>query len=90
MELNEINDRDAVMLNYYDKLHALLEKSNVFSELDTAGSVPLEFWEAFAQVIADIGEYRVALQAAIYDGTKIQGWRDVVVAEPACYIKVAT
>jgi hypothetical protein len=95
-ELNKLVEkaRSELMPDYYDQFSDALEGQKVFSELDHHGDVPLEFWTAFAQVLADASGYRVTLQAAILeplredaDKSRIVGHREVMVAEPNLFVR---
>ena len=85
---------EELMLDYYNKISEALERQKVFSELDQHGEVPLEFWTACAQVLADASGYSVTLQAALLEPlqhasgeSQIVGHREVAVAEPNLFVR---
>ena len=85
-----------LILDYYDNFSDALERQKVFSELDHHRDVPMEFWTAMAQVLADASGFRITLQAAILepvqddpDTSQIVGHREVTVAEPNVFVRPA-
>jgi hypothetical protein len=85
-----------LMFDYYDELIDALEARKAFSELNQHGEAPLEFWMAFAQLLADVSGYRVVLQAAKMEPIedkpeqyKTVGYVEVTVGEPALFIRTA-